>query len=268
MIVLGEQSQEQVVTGRGIAFKKKVGDNVEEDKVTQIFHLANETSNSNIQEMLKDVSIDIIEIANHIAEYAKEQLTIEINNSVVFALIDHINNALSRQKQNLQVPNIMEWDIKRFYPKEYEIGKKGLEYVNKRLDVTLPPEEASFIALHLANSQLSEHVENMYDLTELMSQITNIVKYYYKSEIDENSVYFDRFRTHLKFFCYRILNHETYESTGDNELYDMVKMKYANEYRCTQRIQEFVNKQYHHEMSKEEQLYLMIHIAKLVQPSK
>lgn len=265
VVVLDKKGEEQIVTGRGIAYNRKVGDLVEQDKITQVFYLINESFSSNIQGILKNIPIDVIEVSIEIVAYARKELNIEITDSVIFSLMDHINSALERAKNHIQIPNIMEWDIKRFYPLEYKIGKEGLKQVNEKLNVQLSKHEASFIALHLANSQLAEHVDNVYDLTELMSQIINIVKYYYKSEIDEGTIYFDRFLTHLKFFCYRILYNETYVSTEDSDLYDMVKVKYINEYQCTKRIKQFIEKQYKHSMSKEEQLYLMIHIAKLVQ---
>ena len=41
----------------------------------------------------------------------------------------------------------------------------------------------------------------MVDIMKLVKEITNIVKYQMGLDFDEESVYYYRFITHLKFFC-------------------------------------------------------------------
>ena len=264
VIVLDEKSQEQVVTGRGLAFQKKVGDELADDKITQIFKLAQNQPSNKIKELLKEIPVEIIEIVDDIVKHAKANLKKEINDSVYLSLMDHINSAIERHKQGIEIKNILLWDIKRFFPEDYEIGKEGLELVNERFNLSLSEEEAGFITLHLINAEMSDKLNDIYELTDLMSQLTNIVKYHFKVSLDEQSIYFDRFRTHLKYFCYRVLNKRAYEGEGDDELFNLIKVKYKNEYDCVQKINEYVTQRYAYQMPKEEQLYLMIHIAKLV----
>ena len=264
VIVLDENNQEQVVTGRGLAFKKRVGDRLDETAITQIFTLAKHQPSDKIQELLTGISVDIMEVVEEIVSYARETLKKEIHDSVYLTLMDHINSAIERHKQGIEIKNILLWDIKRFFPEEYEVGKEGLKMVNRKLDLTLSDEEAGFITLHLVNSEMSDKFHNMYELTELMGQLTNIVKYHFQVPLNEKSIYFDRFTNHLKYFCYRILNKRTYRNSGDDELFKMVKNKYRNEYECVMKIQEYVRQKYDYEMPEEEQLYLMIHIAKLL----
>ena len=262
--MLDENNQEQVVTGRGLAFKRRVGDPLDETAITQIFTLAKHQPLDKIQELLTGIPLDIMEVVEEIVSYARETLKKEIHDSVYLTLMDHINSAIERHKQGIEIKNILLWDIKRFFPEEYEVGKEGLKMVNRKLDLTLSDEEAGFITLHLVNSEMSDKFHNMYELTELMGQLTNIVKYHFQVPLNEKSIYFDRFTNHLKYFCYRILNKRTYRNSGDDELFKMVKNKYRNEYECVMKIQEYVRQKYDYEMPEEEQLYLMIHIAKLL----
>lgn len=264
VIVLDEKNEEQVVTGRGLAFKKRPGDVLAEKNITQVFNLAKNQPSNKVQELLKEVPVDIIEVVDDIVKYARTKLNKEISDSVYLFLMDHINGAIEREKEGIALKNILIWDIKRFFPEEYLVGKDALKMVNEKMNTTLSKEEAGFITLHLVNSEMSDKFGNAYELTELMSQVTNIVKYHFKVEINEQSVYFDRFSTHLKYFCYRILNKRTFKSKGDDELFEMVKVKYKNEYECVLKINEYVKQRYTYQMPKEEQLYLMIHIAKLV----
>lgn len=268
VIVLDKKNEEQVVTGRGLAFKKKVGDLLDEESVTQVFKLAKNQPFDKVQELLKEIPVDIIEVVDEIVKYARSHLNKEIKDSVYVSLMDHVNGAIEREKQGIELKNILIWDIKRFFPEEYLVGKEGLRLVNEKLGLSLSNEEAGFITLHLVNAEMSDKFDNVYELTELMSQITNIVKYHYKVTLNEQSVYFDRFSTHLKYFCYRILNQRTYKSKGDDELFEMVKVKYRNEYECVLKINDYVKQRYKYQMPNEEQLYLMIHIAKLINYEK
>lgn len=105
----------------------------------------------------------------------------------------------------------------------------------------------------------------MYDLTKTMQDIMNIVKYYFKITFDEESVYFYRFTTHLRFFISRMQSNSTHIGETDEELLEIVKLKYHNAYQCVQKIAAFLEENYHYAMSSDESLYLTIHIARLVQ---
>ena len=59
-----------------------------------------------------------------------------------------------------------------------------------------------------------------------------------------------------------------YYNDEDNELFEMVKRKHLASYECTKKIQKFIEEKYFHELTKEEMLYLMIHIERVVQKNK
>lgn len=40
VIIVNQEGKEQVVCGKGIAFKKKIGDSIEEDKINKVFVLS------------------------------------------------------------------------------------------------------------------------------------------------------------------------------------------------------------------------------------
>ena len=49
-------------------------------------------------------------------------------------------------------------------------------------------------------------MSDIVNVTRIMQDILNIIKYSYKIDFNEESVYYYRFVTHLKFFAQRILN--------------------------------------------------------------
>ncbi|MTD38270.1 PRD domain-containing protein [Erwinia sp. CPCC 100877] len=265
VITLDDNEQEQIVMGRGIAFKRKVGELIQEDQIDQVFRLANQDTSLKFQELLGDLPLEVMQLSDAIITYAKTKLGKKLNDTIFISLTDHLYTALERIRQGIEVKNFLLWDIKRFFSDEYCIGQKALDMVKEKLAVELPDDEAGFIALHLVNAEMDEEVGNVYELTKIMQEITNIVKYHFKITFNEESVYFYRFSTHLKFFAYRLLNHKEFQDEDDGELYEVIKKKYHNAYTCVNRIAEFLADRYHYTLSKEEKMYLIIHIARVVQ---
>ncbi|ALS38772.1 beta-glucoside operon transcriptional antiterminator [Enterococcus rotai] len=265
VITLDDHKQEQIVMGRGIAFKKKVGDFIPDTMVDQVFRLANQDTSLKFQELLGDLPLEVMQLSDEIIKYAKTKLGRKLNDTIFISLTDHLHTALERMRQGIEVKNFLLWDIKRFFSDEYFIGTKAIEMVKKKFNVQLPEDEAGFIALHIVNAEMDEEVGNVYELTKIMQEITNIVKYHFKITFNEDSVYFYRFSTHLKFFAYRLLNHKEFYDEDDGELYEVIKKKYRNAYTCVNKIGDFLTETYAYTISKEEKMYLIIHIARVVQ---
>lgn len=75
----------------------------------------------------------------------KEKIAVNLNSSVYVTLTDHINFAIERQKQNIDFTNPLLWEIKRYYPSEFQVGCYALDLIKQRFDVQLTEDEAGFI---------------------------------------------------------------------------------------------------------------------------
>lgn len=107
------------------------------------------------KELVASMSIDYLQTANAIIEYAEGQLNCRLNDSIYISLTDHIHMAIHRIRHGILIKNMMLLDIKRFYEKEFLIGEYALKLMNKNFDVALPEDEAGFIALHMIDAQLN-----------------------------------------------------------------------------------------------------------------
>lgn len=267
VVILDENENEQIVMGRGIAFKKKCGDDLDPKQIDKVFTMSNPDISNKFQELVEDIPIEFLELVEKVVTYAKTHIGKKINDSVYISLADHILMSVERYKQGIIVKNALLWDIKRFYKDEFCIGLKALEMIEKESSICLPEDEAGFIALHFVNAQMEENpaeVQNMYDITKVMQEISNIVKYFFSMEFDEDSVYYYRFITHLKFFAQRLISHKTYQTENEDDLLDIIKIKYKNAYECVKTIKKFLVERYEYLLSDEEMLYLTIHIARVV----
>lgn len=263
-----ENEKEIILMGRGIGFKKHPGSTFNESQVEKRFTLSQQTSNlKHLYRLLKEIPSNVIFTASEIIDEATTTLGKPLSENVLIALSDHISTSIERGKKGIFVKNILLWDIQKFYPDEYQIGKKALEIIKKNTGCELPEDEAGFIALHIVNAQMDQEVGDMYGLTKIMQEIMQIVKYSFNISFNEESVYYYRFITHLKFFAQRLMQKATYENNDNGVLLNVVKTQYPKPYECVLKISEFIQKNYDYPLSEEEQLYLTIHIQRIVSKS-
>lgn len=264
VIFEGDGKTEKIVMGRGIAFSKKVGDTIDEEKIDKTFLLEN-SDNNKLQQLLKDIPIEYFNVSEEIIEYAKTKAERSLNDFLYITLIDHIYMAVLRTKDGIKINNMMLWDIKKFYKDEYDIGLKALDIIEKYFNIKLPEDEAGFIALHIVNAQTNSDfncIDEMEDITKLIEKIVMIVERHFDIKFNEDSVYYNRFLTHLKFFALRLFQKNIYNGKEDEDLLAIVKLKYKDAYECTLKIAEYISLSYSYDISDEEKLYLTIHIEK------
>ena len=261
--IINENGEEAVVMGRGLAFQKKKGDEIDESKIEKIFVLENKSINEKLLTLVNDIPAKYLEIAEDIIKYAENKLSTKLNENIYLTLTDHISFAISRAEKNLEIKNAMLWDIKRLHKDEFDVGIHALRVIKENLNVELPEDEAASIAMHILNGELDQEMPEIVDMIKLIEEILKMVKYHFNIEFDEDSINYYRFVTHLKFFTQRLSSGRYYED-NDNDLFDMIKLKYPKSYECTKRIEGFVKQKYNTQLTKEEMLYLIIHTARVV----
>ncbi|KHS88717.1 transcription antiterminator LicT [Pectobacterium brasiliense] len=260
--VIDENNNESVVMGRGLGFKKHSGDLLDETLIERVFVMKSGELTSRLQELLSEIPMDVITTADKIILLAKDRLPGKLQNSVYISLTDHCHFAIERHKQGVDIRNVLLWEIKRLYPKEFAVGLEALDIIEQRLAVRLPEDEAGFIALHLVNAQLDSEMPEVLQITKIMQEILNIVKYQLSLDYNEQALSYHRFVTHLKFFAQRLIGKSTVFS-DDESLHDVVKERYQLSYRCAEKIQVHIIKKYQYTLTKEELMFLTIHIERV-----
>lgn len=264
ILALDSDKREVVVMGCGIGFKKNVGDLIDKEKIEKTFILKEKETSEKFKMILEDIPKEIIYVCYDIIEYAKNILNTDLSEYIYITLTDHINNVINLHKEGINLSNVILWEVKKFYSKEFEISLKALEFIKDELDITLPDDEAANIALHLINAQVNKNYNKSKDIakqTRMINDILNIVKYTYNIELDESSLSYDRFITHLRFFFKRLNEKKDRNNENINEdfLLKQVKEKYKDAYNCMLKIEKYLEKQ----LDDEEKLYLTVHIQKI-----
>ncbi|MFJ7724624.1 BglG family transcription antiterminator LicT [Neobacillus sp. NPDC097160] len=254
---------EMVVMGRGLAFQKKIGDQIDPEKIEKTFITPSKSFAEKLSDLLDEIPYEIMALSKDIIEMANRELHTELNDSLYLSLSDHIHFAVTRTKNGLSIKNALMWEVQKFYKAEYRAALKALEMIQAKTGVSMPEDEAASIALHLFNArQDSSGMEETMAMTNIVHDVTNIVKYHYGFDFDEESMNYSRFITHLRYFAYRMLRGELNDDAND-ALYQQVKLQYPQAYECTKKVQAYLKKQYQMEMTKDELAYFMIHIHRV-----
>ena len=269
VVIDDENQQEKIVCGKGIAFKKRPGMEIDEISINQTFILEGGGEYSHFEQLLKDVPLEYLELSSEIINMAKLEFAKKFKDNVIITLSDHLYVAIKRCREGMTISNPLLWDIKNFYEIEYDIGLRALELIKNKFHIQLPNDEAGFIALHIVNVELDEdNMDHIFQVTKVIQEIMTIVKYHFHAEFDTSNVYYYRFITHLKFFALRLLKDNQFNEDEENELLDVVKDKYCTSYECVLKIKDFLEKKYNYTLQEDEIVYLTIHVHRVVHKTK
>lgn len=260
---LDDNGNEIVLMGKGIGFQKNSKDVVDESKIEKRFSLPQEHS-SNFEELVQKMPYEHIRLANEAITYASKSLNRELNRNIYITLTDHLNFSIERQKKGITLHNALLWEIKKFYSAEYQIGLDILKMVEDELGVVLPEDEAGFIALHIVNAEMegNGNMSKVQKIPATIRDILNIVRYTFQEELNEGSLSYERFLTHVKFFVQRFINNEVYDET-DMELYEMLQERYPKAFACAKKIGRYMEENKGYQVPEVEISYLTAHIARI-----
>lgn len=266
-LVVNQLGEEVIVWGKGLAFQKSAGDQVSQDIVEKVFPTSDASVFFKLQDVMSEIPEKYFEIIDTLFESESDE--IKLNGSLFLSLSDHIYSAIQRFEEGMEIRNPLLFEIKKIYPKEFEIGLRALNLIKENFGVTFSEDEAAFIAMHIINAGVGtqsneENGSTAYKATFLVQELLKLIRHFFKTPIDENSDYYSRFLTHLKFFSQRIVMNKPHENNVDEELYSIVKKKYSNAFDCVKILSSFIEEEYHYRISEDEALYLTVHIQRMI----
>lgn len=263
--ILGINNEEIIVMGKGLGFQKKPGDEVNQDLIEKRFILQN-TDTDMVGELTRvyvDLDSEEIDLVLEIIHQGQEKLGQTFDISLYIALADHLHYTIQRTREGLTLQNPLAWEVRKFYPEEFQLGKDTIELVKEKMTLQLADDEAASIALHFINAQKDGGLlEKNRLISKIVSDILEIVRLHFGEVRDEESISYNRFITHVQYFAQRVAN-GLVQGKNDAFLYEQVKENYPHAFACTEKIKSYVESAYDFAMSRDEQVYLTIHIQRL-----
>ena len=266
LCVVDKKGNELIVTGRGIGFQRHRGEFVDPALVERTYRMEEKAEQKKLRELVEKIPIEHLALTEALIEHIKTQIPQKLNQSLLITLADHISFAIARKAQGVEFSNPLKGSIMCYYPTEYHLGQHCLKVVREQLGVGLQEDEAAFIALHIVNAELNTNMSEMYDITNLIEGALSVVEYFYQRKFDRESLDFNRFVVHLRYFAQRLFQGKMMEDDqGEHDvMFRQLIMKNSKEhYKCAQCIGDYVKNTYQKTLSEEELTYLTIHLKRI-----
>ncbi|KHD46615.1 BglG family transcription antiterminator LicT [Streptococcus hongkongensis] len=261
--VLTSNGEEEIIMGRELGFQKKIGDSVDETLIEKRFTLKDSTLLNDLRSVYQNLSQEEVETITTIIEHGQDVLDTVYDLALYIALADHLHYTFERLQKGLLISNPLSWEIRKFFPKEFQVARDALVIVKDKMAIQLPEDEVASIALHFINVQKdSGAIENGQRITKIVTSILDIVRFHYGQISESDIISYNRFVTHIQYFAQRVIN-GLVQGTNDSFLFEQVKLNYPRAFSCTEKIKSFVESGYDFPMSTDEQVYLTIHIQRL-----
>ncbi len=262
VLALDEKGQEIIVVGKGIGFPKAPYTLSDTGLIEHVFVNAR---NNKILEAFSELPIEHILLAEEIIRRGRGMLRKDLNKNILLTLSDHISFAVERYHENIVFDFPLKMDIKYLYPEEIAVGKMAVNVINSELGIELSKDEVSMIAMHFINAEYNlNSMQETYQMTDTVQNIIGIVEEYYGIKLNEDSIYYSRFATHLRYFIMRQKQGIVFPEDAGSLFVELTDGKSKRLNECVEKIQEYVNASFGWSCSKEERTYLMIHINHLI----
>lgn len=249
--------REVVAFGKGIGFKKPPY----EIKLSQIertyYHV-----NRDYLGMINEIPEEVLRISDQIISYARSQLNHPVSSNIVFTLADHIQFCLRRHQKNMNLSLPILYDVQHLFTAEMKVGEYGLKRIREAFGLSLPKEEAAYIALHLINAQEPENSPGSLPGRQIIETVSRMIEEDFQFRINTDNFHYSRFVSHMHYLLKR--GKSQHLIRGDNDaIYQTIKKDYPQVYACSERVSAYLNEVMHTTLTEEEKLYLMLHINRL-----
>lgn len=212
VLALDEKGRDVILTGRGLGFQARPGQQVDASKVVRVFLPADGRDPDHLAELLAGIPPEHIHLVSQaIAEVGLDN--VGRNPALVIALADHVSFAIRRVALGMDIAYPMLAEVKHLYTDEYARAVALLAAINARSDVQLPGTEAVGLALHLVNAGFATgDLSYTYQMTGVIQQMLTVIEQAFGITLSSGSVSVGRFITHLRYLFVRIHNHKQLES--------------------------------------------------------
>jgi len=242
-----------------------LGEEVDVRLVEKVFVSKETKPTSSFTEVLADLPYEILLLAGKMVDYGRERLRRPLNQSIVVALADHLNFALSRIRDGLEVEIPLAWDIRHIYPLEYNMSRRMLALIKEETGVELPEAEAAAIALHFINAESDfSDMPNTILMSMIIKKSLGIVEGHYGTVLDESVPDFSGFVSLLRNTVMRFLyGRDEKQAEEDLELHALLRRRNAAEFACAEKIAAFVGNEHGWKLSLNDVSFLTLYINRI-----
>lgn len=265
-VVLVEEpvtNSEIVLLGKGIGFGKKPGNAIayNDERVEKRFRIESESHKKQYQTLINQIDNAVIGISEEIIALIAKEITPQINEHVHVALPDHIQFAIYRLRNGLEIVNPFLFEIQTLYPKEYALAERAAGMIKLAFSIDIPESEIGFIALHIHSAISYLPVAKAVQFTNVISELVEKVEQRSGKVIQRSTLDYVRLITHLRFAIERIRQQKTIE----NPLLASIKATLPKEFQLAEELAKLIEERLDVAVPDGEIGYIAMHLFRLLQ---
>lgn len=263
VLALDDAGGEVILTGRGLGYQARPGQDVAAERVARTFVPADGRDPDHLAALLAGIPPEHIALVASAMTEAGLDARAAASPTLVIALADHVSFALKRLGLAMVFDYPLLAEVQNLYPEEYRQSVALLAAVNRRVETPLPDAEAVALALHLVNAGFSTgDLSFTYTMTGVIQQLIEVIEQTYGFQLDPGSVSVGRFITHLRYLFVRIEQHrqlvQEHASIGT-----AIREAYPRALECADRLAAIVELRLGSALTDDEIAYLTLHVARV-----
>ena len=257
-----EFGREAILTGRGLGFQRKRGQDVDASLISRRYIPADNAQS--VAEVIAGIPLERLALIERVFRKAARGLNTDVPSSTLIAVVDHINQAMERVCQGLTMDYPLRAEVAHLHPEELRLAEAMVEEINATQEVQLPGGEAVALALHLFTAAIgAPSAQAASEQSRLIGQVMGLLEKSFGDAFDADSVNAARFAVHLRYFLVRARTAVQIEDGTSSLVADALRVSDPDAYRVARRIRDLLEIRLNTAVTDDETAYLALHVARL-----
>ena len=258
-----EIGREAILTGRGLGFQRKRGQDVDASLISRRYILADNAQS--VAEVIAGIPLERLALIERVFRKAARGLNTDVPSSTLIAVVDHINQAMERVRQGLAMDYPLRAEVAHLHPEELRLAETMVAELNAAQEIQLPGGEAVALALHLFTAAIgAPSAQAAGEQSRLIGQVMELLEKTYGEAFDPDSVNAARFAVHLRYFLVRARTAVQIEDGTASLVAQALRSSAPDSYRVALRIRDLMEIRLGVAVTEDETAYLALHIARLI----
>ena len=257
-----EIGREAILTGRGLGFQRKRGQDVDASLISRRYIPADNAQS--VAEVIAGIPLERLALIERVFRKAARGLNTDVPSSTLIAVVDHINQAMARVYQGLTMDYLLRAEVAHLHPEELRLAEAMVEEINAAQEVQLPRGEAVALALHLFTAAIgAPSAQAASEQSRLIGQVMGLLEKSFGEAFDADSVNAARFAVHLRYFLVRARTAVQIEDGTSSLVAEALRVSDPDAYRVARRIRDLLEIRLNTAVTDDETAYLALHVARL-----
>lgn len=258
--------REIVATGRGLAFGRRAGQDLDESLIARRYVTAQDAGL--VGQMLSEIPLGRITLIEEVFTRAVKDLGATITSADLIAVVDHVHQALERARRGERMDYPLRAEVAHLHPEELRLAERMVADLNASQAVRLPDGEAFALALHLfAASTGAGSLQEAAAQSRIVARAIDLIDGAAPGGIDQGSIHAARFATHLRYFLARARTGAQIDDGTAEIIAESLRGRYPEAFGLAEEVASLLRERVGIAVRPDEISYLAIHIARLLDSS-